>query len=396
MIRSWPTVSIALTLVFGAVALGAVTMAVPASPVGAAAALTTISNVPYSNASNLDDLDIVEPSAPGQNRLAVVLIHGGGYTSGSKSDLTTEADEFADAGFVAFNINYQLNGYPNESNDAMTAVAWVRSNAATYSVDPDGIAVFGTSAGGTLAAMIATEGAADGVPIRAAVSWSGPMDLAAMVADTPSGSYANEHVVDYVGGCSPSQCPATYTAASPVDHVSSSTCPMLIANSTDEEIPLNQAEEMDNALKAAGVAQQLDIIPGTQHAEAYNGTEISPTIQFVTQFLEAQSPTPAGQPAQSAPVAVANTTPTTTSPGAVGSVATTTTTSDPTTTTSTPATGAVAEAAAAHHTKSLPPKGYLAVVAAVVALALVGVLAGVLESRKRKRLLSGPATGGTG
>jgi acetyl esterase len=390
----------AVALILGTMAAVLVTAGWPPSPVQASDAITTISNVPYSNASNLNDLDIVEPSPLGQNLYAVVLIHGGGYTSGSKSDLTTEADEFAEAGFVAFNINYRLDGYPNESNDAMTAVAWVRSNAATYGVNPSDIGVLGTSAGGTLAAMVATEGAADGVPVRAVASWSGPMDLAALVNESTPGSYANEHPETYVGGCSPSQCPATYAAASPVDHVSASTCPMLIANSTDEEIPLSQAEEMDNALKSAGVPQVLDVIPGTQHAEAYNAPEISPTIEFFTQYLGAAATAPAGQAAQPPPVAVGSADP---APAGSGTPSATTTTGAPaTTTTSTSGTSTTVATAAgvpavAHHAGSTPARNYLAVVAAVVALAIVGILAGILESRNRNRkrlLLSAPAPDG--
>jgi acetyl esterase len=383
VIRRWPAIcAAAIILLFGAASAGIVTGGFAPSQAGASAAITSIDNVPYSNASAVNDLDIVEPSPNGQNQMAVVLIHGGGYTTGSKSGLTPEADEFAESGIVAFNINYRLDGYPNESNDAMTAVAWVRSNATTYGVNPNDIAVFGASAGGTLAAMVATEGAANGAPVRAAISWSGPMDLAALVNDSTPGSYAYEHPETYVGNCSPSQCPATYAAASPVDHVTSQTAPMLLANSTNEEIPLNQAQEMDNALKAAGVPQQLDVIPGTQHATDYNDVEISPTIQFISQYLEAQSTSPASQPAPSSP-AVASPAPTTTT--LQTSTTTTTTTIAPTTTTGRSASIVAADSAGTRHANTARNRGYLAIAAAVVVLAIVGILAGVIETRNRNR-----------
>ncbi|MGP0029443.1 MAG: alpha/beta hydrolase [Acidimicrobiales bacterium] len=257
--------------------------------------LTTIDNVPYSSISPLTDLDVIEPSTPGQNRLAVVLIHGGGFTSGSTANLIEQADDFADAGFVAFDINYQLNGFPNESNDAMAAVQWVRDNAATYGVDPTRIAAFGTSSGGTLAANVATEGVANGAPVSAAVSWSGPMDLAALIG-LKAGSYNTEHIETYLGGCSPSQCPATYSAASPLDEVTPTTSPMMVVNSADETIPFSQAQDMANALTANDVPVDLVEVPGSAHAVGYTSEEMTPTIDYLEQTLEDNPVTPAGSP----------------------------------------------------------------------------------------------------
>jgi acetyl esterase/lipase len=177
----------------------------------------------YSSAAPLDFLDVVQPTTSGQNRNGIVLIHGGGYNSGSKKEMDEAANSFVAAGWVAFNINYSLNGFPAETNDAYAAVAWVKQNAATYGVDPDHIAVLGSSSGGTLAGMLATEGPAHGAGVAAVATWSGPLDLALLVNDSKPNSYAYTHTVFYAGGCTPSACASTYTAASPVDHITSST-----------------------------------------------------------------------------------------------------------------------------------------------------------------------------
>ncbi len=296
--------------VAGAAVLGA-------KPVPYPSTVKTTLGVPYSSASPLNELDVVQPISGSQNGMGIILVHGGGYNSGGKSEMDQAAASFAAAGWVAFNMNYSLNEYPNETNDVFAAIAWVRQHAATYGINPDHLAMLGSSAGGTLVGIVATEGAANGDPVSAVATWSGPMDLTSLVNDSAPGSYAYQHPIIYAGGCTPAQCPATYTAASPVNHVSSTTTPFLLANSTNEVIPLSQAQEMDNALIAAHVPQELDVIPGTGHSTAYENVEIAPTIAFLTKYTQANP-----QPAAAGTTTTSPTT-TTTTPHGVASPTTT-------------------------------------------------------------------------
>ncbi|MGP0030353.1 MAG: alpha/beta hydrolase [Acidimicrobiales bacterium] len=309
-------VLLAVTVLLSCLAAASVSMAgMVRASAQAVGGVKTTRDVSYSQASPLDVLNIVQPAASGQDRNAIILIHGGGYTSGANGELEPESIAFAQAGWVAFNIDYGFNGYPAETDDAFAAVKWVRANAAAYGVDPSRIGVLGSSAGGTLAGMIATEGAAQGAAVSAVATWSGPMDLGALVDGSRVGSYTYVHPVQYVGGCLPSACDATYAAASPLDHVTSSTSPMLIANSTNEIIPLTQAQDMDNALMAAGVPQELDVIPGNRHASAYASVELAPTMAFLTKYVAAN---PVGT---TPPTAVTTTTAPTTTTGVHGAPA---------------------------------------------------------------------------
>ncbi|MGP0029543.1 MAG: alpha/beta hydrolase [Acidimicrobiales bacterium] len=343
----------------------------------------TTLNVPYSDASPLDVLDVVQPGSGGENGMAIVLVHGGGWTSGDKAEMDEVAGTFAQAGWVAFNMNYSLNGYPNESNDVFAAIAWIRGNAATYGVDPNRIAVLGSSAGGTLAGIVATEGAANGEPVSAVASWSGPMDLAALVNGSQPGTYEYQQPITYVGGCTPSQCPSTYDAASPVDHVSPGTAPMLLANSTDEVIPLSQAQEMDNALIAAGVPQELDAVPGTQHATAYQSVETAPTMAFLTRYTEAGA-----APAASG-AAAPTTVPAAASRAAAAGTATTTSAPRTATTTTAPRTATTSTTDPTSSRTALHAGGdafwsIVAAVAAVLVVALLALGAGWLDRKLRR------------
>jgi acetyl esterase/lipase len=284
--------------------------------------------------------------------MAIVLIHGGGFTGGGKGVMDEAADSFVKAGWVAFNINYGLTGYPSENNDVYAAIAWVHLHAAAYGADPNAIAVLGASAGGTLAGMVATRGAAHGAAVRAVATWSGPMDIATLVDSTPAKSYAHTQPVIYVGGCLPSACPATYNAVSPLDNVTSKTSPMLLANSSNEGIPLSQAQDMDKALIAAHVPQQLDVVPGKRHATKYESVEMAPTIAFLTKYT---------QPTASSSTAPAN------SP----------TTSASQTTSASPTTSASKSTSASNTTRDL--------VIGIVAVVVVGFLVLLLSRRSRRR-----------
>src|SRR5512143_1634862 len=68
-------------------------------------------------------------------------------------------------GYAAVSINYRLSQeaiFPAVIYDIKAAVRWVRANAATYNFHRDRVAAWGSSAGGYLAAMLATTGGEKG------------------------------------------------------------------------------------------------------------------------------------------------------------------------------------------------------------------------------------------
>jgi len=110
------------------------------------------------------------PSASGNARLpAVVWIHGGAFVAGSKDDRAAEAVTYARAGYVGVSIDYRLTDRAGSSparmlmavtasaDDTMNAIRYLKANAAALHLDPDRIAVIGTSAGGGLALIEALD-----------------------------------------------------------------------------------------------------------------------------------------------------------------------------------------------------------------------------------------------
>ncbi len=91
---------------------------------------------------------------------AVVVFHGGGWTSGEAAWSFPHARRFAEAGMVGIAVEYRLSDEetitPIEAMaDARAVIRWVRANAESLGVDPERIASYGWSAGGHLAVCAA-------------------------------------------------------------------------------------------------------------------------------------------------------------------------------------------------------------------------------------------------
>lgn len=236
----------------------------------------TLWTVQYTSANGVTKIpmDVYLPPAP--TGAGVIAIHGGGWRTGSRKEMSGFCKHLVTDGVVCFAPNYRLapaDPWPAAYEDLRAAVAYIRANAQKWGLDPSRLGSFGTSAGGNLAAMLAATG-----DVKATATWSGPMDLTTIIAQ----------------GC-PTKC--TYSVnryaptdqakhdASPVFRVGPANPPMLIINSEDELIPLAQAQEMVAKLNAARVPYRLVVVPGTRHAERYFSTEWAGTVRWLTSHI---------------------------------------------------------------------------------------------------------------
>ncbi len=158
-------------------------------------------------------LDVYQPAGDtATSRPAIVWVHGGSFSSGDKTspELVDEANTFAKKGYLNVSINYRLmpggcsasspttncvTAIIDAKHDAQAAVRFLRANAAAYKVDPNRIAIGGTSAGAITALNVGydpTEVGDSGNPgfssnVGAAVSLSGARLLGAPDAgDAPA------------------------------------------------------------------------------------------------------------------------------------------------------------------------------------------------------------------
>jgi predicted esterase len=159
-------------------------------------AVTVTSNVTYGSAVNLSNqtitlrLDMYQPTGDTvTSRPAIVWVHGGSFCCGSKTspELVDEATTFSKEGYLNVSIDYRLespgcsgsgsNCVPaiqEAAADAQTAVRFLRTNAATYGIDPNRIAIGGSSAGAITALNVGYSSSEDpSARVRAALSISG-------------------------------------------------------------------------------------------------------------------------------------------------------------------------------------------------------------------------------
>lgn len=88
---------------------------------------------------------------------ALLMVHGGGWSSGNRSMQIPMAQKIAACGYVTIPVEYRLSPeatYPAALHDLKTAVRWVRANADKYGIDTTCVAISGCSAGAHLASLV--------------------------------------------------------------------------------------------------------------------------------------------------------------------------------------------------------------------------------------------------
>ena len=122
--------------------------------------ITVTENVAYrTDVGPSTVLDVAQPLfGPQKNRPAILIIHGGGWSAGSKNDMVyrTLMVDYAMKGYVVCNMNYRLvqeAPLPACIEDVQAVVRWMKSNAQKLGIDPQRIGTYGHSAGGHLSLM---------------------------------------------------------------------------------------------------------------------------------------------------------------------------------------------------------------------------------------------------
>ncbi|HEY3889690.1 MAG TPA: alpha/beta hydrolase, partial [Caulobacteraceae bacterium] len=217
-------------------------------------------------------LDIYRPKAGG-NGAAVLLLHGGGWSRGSKDMLAPHATALAEQGFVAIASEYRLTGearFPAQIHDAKRAIRWTRSHAAELGFDPDRLCLEGHSAGAHLALLAAgtpddarldpPEGSGGVSAAVAAVAAVYPPVLFHLGETRPSGSLPARSLP----GADDSE--EAVMLASPIEHVSPALPPvMLLHGDADKVVPVSASRRYEERVRAAGGKVDLHIFGGLPH-----------------------------------------------------------------------------------------------------------------------------------
>jgi acetyl esterase/lipase len=238
--------------------------------------------------------DIYRPDPPARGPFpALLLLHGGGWQRGDRAAMRGFALRTAREGFVCVAPEYRLTPeapFPAQIHDVKTALRWLRARSRELGIDPERIAVQGSSAGAHLALLAAGtpeladfegEGGHAGESTRvAAVVGIYPPTLFHLDAPRPSGALPARALLGR---------DATYERAlqaSPITHVSPAFPPtFLIHGSADRVVPPSATLRMYEALTSARVPVDLHVIAGQPHGFAQVPEHQRDLVREIVGFL---------------------------------------------------------------------------------------------------------------
>ena len=238
-------------------------------------------------------LDLYVPSG-NRPRPLVIWIHGGGWAKGSK-DRIGQCQWVLQEGFALASIGYRLTDeaiFPAQLDDCRAAIRWLVERHEAYQLNPDQFHVWGASAGGHLAAMVAlSRDPKTDYRVRSAINWFGPADLLTMqqqrILATRLNADAPDSFESRLVGRPIQTVPALTRAASPTSHVSADDPPMLIMHGDqDALVPLAQSQMLYRRLQATGISSQLIVLTGAGHGGRAFQTESN--RQLILDFLNHQ------------------------------------------------------------------------------------------------------------
>ena len=230
---------------------------------------------------------------PAAKRPAVVICPGGGYAFTSDREGEPIALSFLNEGFVCFVLWYSVSNpddgtvarFPVSLLEALTAIATVRENAEEWLIDPDKIFVCGFSAGGHLAASVATLWNRDFV--RSALGYHcnehKPDGAILCYPVISSGTWAHRGSFECLLGDRVND-PEVLESVSLEKQVSSDTPPCFLVHTfTDDGVPVKNSIDFASALAETGVPFELHVFPNGPHGfaradglTAYEGSCVIP------------------------------------------------------------------------------------------------------------------------
>jgi acetyl esterase len=222
-------------------------------------------------------------------RPAIVFFFGGGWMSGSPTQFETQSRHLAERGMIAIVADYRVKSRHDAKpadcvSDAKACVRWVRANAERLGIDPERIAVAGGSAGGHLAASVATLPGLDTATDDKSVSCL-PNALVLYNPGTVMAPFPGLDLKGFGAGLDKSKFGCEPTEISPIHHVKKGTPPTIIFHGkADTTVPYSTVEKFTEVMKAAGNRCELVGYEGQPHG-FFNKAKHAETLAATDAFL---------------------------------------------------------------------------------------------------------------
>jgi len=231
-------------------------------------------------------LHIFRPSGhvPSQDsRPAIVFFFGGGWVGGKPSQFYPQCEHLAKRGMVAISAEYRVKSRHQVTpfgcvEDGKSALRWVRAHAKKLGIDPKRIAAGGGSAGGHVAAAVATVPGLDAEGDDLSVSClPDALVLFNPVYDNGPGGFGHAKLKD------------RYPEISPMHNLKQGMPPTIVFLwDQDSLIPVSTAEKFRDRMRELGNRSELLVYPGQPHGffnQGKPGDGYSNTLAEMDRFL---------------------------------------------------------------------------------------------------------------
>ncbi len=242
-------------------------------------------------------LDFARPKTGNGPFPLVVLIHGGGWSTGNRKQMRQYMLNFAKTGYAAACVEYRLSSeakYPAQINDSTQAINYLIDRASEYKINTNKIALYGVSAGGQIALILS--GVQNDIeskslplarlhaPICATASFGGPTDLSKKFPPLLQGLvnrlFSKNHRINKQA------ITLDRLFASPTTFIDAQDPPMLLVHGTkDEIVPFTQAKELIEVCREKNANANLISIKNGDHSGGGNPNEWATSMASILKFL---------------------------------------------------------------------------------------------------------------
>jgi acetyl esterase/lipase len=247
----------------------------------------TMLNVSYGS-NPQQKMDVYLPADRSESTTKVIImIHGGGWSTGDKSDFNAYVDSLKkrEPTYAIFNINYRLANipdiFPAQEQDVKAAVEFIYSKRSEYKIS-DKFVLIGASAGGHLALL---QGYKYSTPVKpkAIVDFFGPTDLVELYNNPPT--QLVPLLLASVTGGTPTTS-TMYTQSSPINFATAQSPPTIILQGgTDIVVSASQSALLNTRLTTLGVTHQYVFYPAEGHG--WVGANLTDSFNKIQAFLAA-------------------------------------------------------------------------------------------------------------
>ena len=232
-------------------------------------------------------------------RPLIVFVQGSSWRVGKMGEQIPQLVQFVKAGYVVATVQHRntLDGYPFPAflEDVKTAIRYLRRRAVKFAIDPDRVAIWGTSSGANAAMLVGLTGddpryaghlyRTESDRVNAVVSCFAPMDVLDTF-DYTAAVPGSELLKFCLLGMDRKKWPEIAKEMSPLDQVKpGQDYPpfLLFHGDADKVVPYQQMVKMYDKLEADGYDVAAYRVKGANHEKDFWSERI---YQTVLEFLD--------------------------------------------------------------------------------------------------------------